>query len=222
VVSDDLGDETDTEAWHLGVYGRYRRGASRIDGGVAGSAQEYRTERQVFIGATRATTRADYDGHGVSARAEYGHAMAAARTMTVEAVAGVRYDTMSFDGASETGAGPVGLLVPSRDVSSLRSTLGGRVEKRLGSAASAIWRLEGRAAWSHDFEARRDIRMALTGDPEATFDVAPVRQIRNVGLFGATIYGDAGASFRLFGDVSFETGGAINGVSASLGIGRRW
>ena len=107
-------------------------------------------------------------------------------------------------------------------MSSLRTTLGGRIEKRLGSAASAIWRLEARAAWSHDFEARPDIRMTFVGDPDAAFSVAPMNQGRDTGLFGATIYGDAGASFRLFGDVSFETGGPVKGVSASLGFGRRW
>ncbi|HET9370846.1 MAG TPA: autotransporter-associated beta strand repeat-containing protein [Vicinamibacterales bacterium] len=222
VVSDDLGDETHTRVWHLGAYGRYRQGASRVDVGVAGSSQEYRSERQVLAGATRATARADYDGDGLSARAEYGHAIAAGRTITLEPVAGLRYETLSFDGATETGADPIGLVLPARDVSSLRTTLGGRIEKRLGSAASAIWRLEGRAAWSHDFDARPDIRMTLVGDPDAAFSVAPMNQGRDTGLFGATIYGDAGASFRLFGDVSFETGGPVKGVSASLGFGRRW
>ena len=54
------------------------------------------------------------------------------------------------------------------------------------------------------------------------FNVAPIQQLRNSGVFGATVYGDAGKPSRLFTDLTFETSGSVKRLTASVGLGRSW
>ena len=75
----------------------------------------------------------------------------------------------------------------------------------------------------HDFRARNDIHMRFIDDTlTGGFNVAPVRQLRDVGVFGATLYGDPGKQFRVFADFSAQVSQPMTGVIFSFGLGRTW
>jgi len=223
VIQDDGEDHTRTRMIHAGVYGRYARKASRLDMGVGFGDQQLRTRREIRAGSSPLFAAADYDGRAITSRIEYGHSIAPGRGLSIEAVAGFRNETLRLDAVTESGAGVLNLVVPERRVTARRSSLGARVEKAFQRKSGATLRLEGRAAWLHDFHGRDEIRMRFEGDLDADgFDIPPVGRLRNSGVLGATLYGDAGRHFRLFADVTFEVSGRMKSATASLGIGRRW
>src|SRR5262249_46980416 len=142
----------------LGGYGRFRNDRSRLDGAVTFGSQHNKTSRSVSDGLSVPTTNAIYDGASVASQLEYGFSLAASNTLSVEPQVCVQYARVAFDGATESGAGPLSLIVPDRTVRSERSLAGARVAKSF-AGGGAGWTLEGRGAWAHEFMPIRDVRM---------------------------------------------------------------
>ncbi|CAO3378139.1 autotransporter outer membrane beta-barrel domain-containing protein [Azospirillum argentinense] len=217
----DSGDRTDIDSYSAALYGTYRIGAWFVDAQAMYGFGRYDSRRVLRIGSPGGVDRraeGDSDGHGFGAAIGTGYAVTweGAR---IEPFAGLRFDRVTRDGFTETGAGALGLEVDDTDLSTLRTSLGLRTSWRLKAGETAL-EPELRARWDHDFldvAARSGAR--LLG---ATYTVSGVQPGRDAAVLGAGLTAALGERFQAYGSYDADLRRDATGHTLSAGLRYRW
>ncbi|WP_188261945.1 autotransporter outer membrane beta-barrel domain-containing protein [Azospirillum tabaci] len=215
------GDRTDIDSYGAALYGTYRVGAWFVDAQAMYGFGQYDSRRVLQIGSPNAvngSAQSDSDGHAFGAAIGTGYAMLWNGTR-IEPFAGLRFDRVTRDGFSETGAGALGLSVDDTDLSTLRTSLGLRTSWRLKAGETAL-EPELRARWDHDFldvTARSGAR--LLG---ASYTVSGTQPGRDAAVLGAGLTADLGDRFQAYGSYDAELRRDATGHTLSGGLRYRW
>ena len=223
VSLEGTNDQASTRGMLQGaVYGRYAQKHSRVDAVVGLSGYETDTIRMVTDGAAKVNARASYQTQSLAAHFEYGYTFNIGRTVDVAPYGGAQLGRLHVDGFNETGAGVLGLTASERDVFSRRLLAGSTVGKLFRTGFGAL-RLEGRAAWTHEFTLVPDLALQFQGDSWTRgFNLTLPDQLRDGAILGAALRADTRGNFRFFVDFNGETSHAEKAWQGNLGVTKRW
>jgi autotransporter-associated beta strand protein len=211
---------TDTKSYQFGLYGRYHAGAAHVDGILGYALTRTDTARSVAVGPLDRAARASYDGSTVSAQVEAGYTFR--RWLEVTPLAGLHWTRQDQDGYTEHGAGVLSLVVPSRTVDSVRSTLGARALYPFELAATPM-ALEGRAGWAHEWSREGALSARLAGDPTgASFAVTGIRIPRDSAVLSMGFAAEPGRRLRVHADLTAEVNGVQQTYAVGAGLRYQW
>jgi outer membrane autotransporter protein len=221
VLLDDADDRTRARMLQVGTYGRYRKNASRIDGAFGFGGHWNNTTRSITDGVAVPVAHASTGGRSLASQIEYGYRFTLGNGIGLEPEAGFQYGRLRLDGATEEGAGALGLIIPDRRVGSRRTLAGGRVGKSFDRGTP--FTVEGRASWAHELNPIGDLHMRLVGDSWTNgFDLSAPDQLRNSAVLGFSIAGNRAKRLRFFANVDAEISGPMTNVTANVGVNRSW
>jgi outer membrane autotransporter protein len=124
---------------------------------------------------------------------------------------------------TEQGAGALNLVVPSRTLESLRSTVGARALYPFESAGATRMALEARAGWAHEFRDQRALSARLAGDPTgASFSVTGISIPRDSAVLGLGLAAEAKRNLRVYAELSAEVNGVQRTYGIAAGLRYRW
>jgi autotransporter-associated beta strand protein len=222
VLLNGADDHTKSRMLQVGFYGRYRKNASRLDGAVSVGNLWNRTWRSITDGVVTPVAGASFGGAAFASQIDYGYSFGFGKGFSFEPAAGLQYGHLTLDGATEDGAGALGLVVPDRRERSRRTLAGGRFGKAFSGPASQFV-VEGRASWAHEFSPIRDIRMRFIGDETTSgFDVAAPNQLRDSAVVGFGFAGNRTKHLRIFVNFDGEVSGPLNSWNGNVGVTRSW
>ncbi|GLQ08024.1 hypothetical protein GCM10007924_32460 [Sneathiella chinensis] len=213
--------DTHVDSYQLAAYGRWQAGSLYLDGVAGGGLHRIEADRNVTVGATRETARADYGALDLSSDLEVGYGLGLGDGVSVTPFAGVRYGWLHRDGFTETGAGLANLRVEDDREHSLSSRLGGRVayQQDLGEGMFVQGRLE--AAWVHDYLDRAgQINAAFSAAPDSGFLINGPDRSRNRARLGAGVTLGLTADTAL--DLSYQGDVASDETSHAVAATIRW
>ncbi|MCW8086003.1 autotransporter outer membrane beta-barrel domain-containing protein [Sabulicella glaciei] len=218
VVTTRAGARIEGEALNLALYGGWTGPRGVFVEGDAGGGWARDASRRVLAAFGR-QARGAAEGGSLGAGLRAGVAMEAAGWRLEPSLA-LRLDRVDRAGATETGAGSLGLRVQGGDMLSVRSVLGMTVSRRLDlpwdgmSVAPSL-----RAGWAHEFaDASATTRAALLGAPDAGFRVASTRLGRDAALLGAGVRLSLRPGVSLFLDYASEWRSNLSAQTVSGGV----
>ena len=147
----------------FGAYATYQNHGFYSDAIVTGGYSNYNTKRSIQFSSIDRTATGDLDGMQFSTYIDFGYDMNIGNFTFGPIIAG-QYAYMGISPFTERGAGSLNLDVEQQNVSSLRSSLGGRIAYtwKLTKKVSLI--PEVRMFWQHEFlENSRTIDASLDG-----------------------------------------------------------
>jgi outer membrane autotransporter protein len=220
VSSRDTAASARVNTTHAAVYGQYELGRYEVAGQLGLNFAEAKATRH--LGAFGTTARGDASGTGfgagLEAKATYGLG-----GFRFQPVLGLRLDTASRGGLTETGAGALSLSVADGDVSSVRATAGIRADRTFALAEGWSLTPSLRVRYSHELgDDGLSTSAAFSGNGLARFQQATARPGRSGG--------DASVGFDLrmpsgvsaFANYTAEARGNLSGHAATGGIRYSW
>lgn len=160
----------DVSGWSASVYGNYFLGEKfYLDGTFTYSWDDYDQLRNVSYSLLESPRNAvaDFDGSGYSLSLGGGYEDYEG-PFSYGLYGRVLYSDSEIDGYRETGAAGLDMDIHSRDVDSLRSTLGGRVG-RVFSTSGGVWIPQLFLEWEHQFEdGGETLNGTFANDPSGT------------------------------------------------------
>ncbi len=210
-----------TRTGQLGAYGRLHGGTWHVDAVASYARNDTRTSRVVSVGTLSRAASGSFTGDTLSVQLETGYTIKTS-AFEVQPLAGLSWVRQTQNAYSETGAGALNLVLPGQSRESLRSSLGVRTLHPFQAGAThAVF--ETRAAWSHEFNATRNIDAYLAGDPAAAvFTVSGPSLPRDSAVVGVGIAAQASRSLRLYADLNGEFNGRVRAGALSVGLRYQW
>ncbi|MXP64901.1 autotransporter domain-containing protein [Roseomonas sp. M0104] len=218
VTSSATGGEADTSTGHVAAYGSYTGPLFFADAQVGGSFGQLDVDRN--LGALGMTAHASPSmssfGSGVDAGVHY-----KLGGWTLQPGLGFRIDSVNRDGATESGAGVLGLKVDSESVTASRSTLGLRASTGLPLSSGMVLTPAVRLQWAHEFgdvaTSTDATLIGVSSVPVQTATAATGRD-RLLGGLGASLTISPQASLYLNYSVDLRS----NYTGQAVGGGLRW
>ena len=153
------------------IYGGRIWGGTFAQGVATFGFGSFENRRDIHVGSLDRVARGEYNGTALSALVTGGRRILAGR-WSLEPFASLRYDRLSEDGFSETGAEAADLIVGSRTTDWLGSDVGMRFATCFAGRSSSFLP-ELRVGWIHDFALdNREFVAAFEGDPTMRFALA--------------------------------------------------
>ena len=168
-----LGGDTSSEGVAVSGFASMHKDLFYADAFLAYAWHDFETERAVLLGPLPNVSFASGETSASQSQAgiTLGYGLNKDAAASFGAVGGLYYISMDIDGYTETGAGPLSAVLPSRSVDSLRSQLGGEVAFRLEPENETLVPII-RVVWNHEFEDDGNIlRAGFAGAPTTTFAV---------------------------------------------------
>jgi outer membrane autotransporter protein len=212
-------DRQTTTLTHVGTYGRYVDGKTRIDGAIAYSHADHEAVRAITDGATLVSTASASHGNGLALQIEYGRSLDVSPAFALEPIAGLQFGGFRQDGFTEHGGGVLALAVPAHTANSGRTLIGSRA-----AYVPRPWMMiEARGAWAHEFQRLDDVQVRFAADPHATrFAISPSTDVRDSAVLGLAFDAEAWSRVRFFADFGGEVGGVGRLWSGTFGVTRSW
>lgn len=165
-----LGGDTTGEGVALSGYGSMHRNLFYADAFVSAAWHNFESERRVITGpSTIALATGETDASHTQAGVTIGYGLSKTAAASFGAVGGLYYISLDIDGYTETGAGALSAVLPSRTIESFRSQLGGELAVRLDPENEGLVPIL-RLVWNHEFEDDAQVlRAGFAGAPSATF-----------------------------------------------------
>lgn len=165
-----FGGRTTGEGFAISGYGNWDHGLAYLDGYVSYAMQNFETERTLLVGpGMLAQANGDTDANQIQLGATLGYGLNTEARASIGAVAGLYYINLDVDGYSETGAGPLSAVIPSRTIDSLRGQLGAEASFQLEPGNDKLVPIL-RVVWNHEFmDDALAIRSGFAGAPATTF-----------------------------------------------------
>ncbi|WP_135466386.1 autotransporter domain-containing protein [Crenalkalicoccus roseus] len=220
-VTSRAGGHADAEALHLGAYGAWLGPRGLFAEAQLGGAWSSDTVRRE-LGAFARTARARAEGGAFGAGGRFGTVLEVGG-WRLEPSAGLRLDRLSRDGATERGAGSLGLSVQGDTLTSLRGTLTARVEKPLALREGVSLTPSFRLGWAHDFaEVTTATEAAFLGAPAARFQVRSSRPGRDALLAGAGLTLGLRGGLALYASYAADLRENATSQAITGGLRLRW
>jgi uncharacterized protein with beta-barrel porin domain len=154
-------------------YGGVQAGRAFIDGQLGFAVSQVESNR--MLGVVGLTAKGSGHGLGLNAGVTIG-AQYALGGVRLQPELGLRIDQLSRGQITETGGRAASLIVNSASVYSVRSTLGGRVEKAFESGGGTTFTPSVRLHWAHDYTGTTvNTTAAFIGAPRAAMVMASPR-----------------------------------------------
>lgn len=211
---DDQNARSDTDDYHLGVYGgtQWDRLALRL-GGVY-TWHDIDSARDVNVGAVGGGMKADYRASTAQAFAELGYRLGDDRA-TLEPFVNLAYVNLHTDGFTETG-GLAALRSRGGDTATTFSTLGLRGSTQIGSG-SVDATLRGLVGWRRAYgDITPQSRVSFQGGDVFTISGVPLGKDAVVIGAGLDLHVTSRVTASVAFDGQFGSGATDRAVSASL------
>jgi len=189
-TGDTAGDTTRVNGYGLIGYASYTGSPWYVNLSGAVVQQQYDTTRVVSMQGFSGTASGHFSGQQYVARAEAGYPLAL-RGATLTPLASLTYSYLNQGGYTESGGNGAALSVGSSHASSVKSSLGARLEKgfttRYGEIVPQL-----QAQWIHEYNHTRQVTGAsFAADPTGqtaftTVGAAPVADLADIAL-GVTL-----------------------------------
>jgi outer membrane autotransporter protein len=165
-----LGGRTSSDGVALSGYGTWQRDLLYADAFVSGAWHSFETKRTLLVAPfTTATATGETDASQTQAGLTLGYGLNKNAGTSFGVVGGLYYLSMDIDGYTETGAGALSAVLPSRTIDSFKTQLGGEVAFRLDAENDALVPIV-RLVWNHEFEDGALVTSAgFAGAPATTF-----------------------------------------------------
>ena len=165
-----LGGLTSSDGLALSGYGTWKRNLFYADAFVSAAWHSFETERTLLVAPSiTAVAAGSTDASATQAGVTIGYGLNKQAAASFGAVGGLYYVNLDIDGYTETGAGGLSAVLPSRTVDSLRTQLGGEVSFRLDPENDSLVPIM-RLVWNHEFEDDALVtKAAFAGAPSVTF-----------------------------------------------------
>ena len=165
-----LGGDTSGDGVAISGYGNLNRDRFYIDAFLSYAWHNFETNRKLLIGPfTIAEAKGSTDASQTQVGATLGYALSKSERATFHAVGGLYYIDLDIDGYTETGAGPLSAVIPSRSIDSLKAQAGGEVSVHLQPGNDALVPIL-RVVWNHEFmDDALVIKSGFAGAPATTF-----------------------------------------------------
>ena len=171
-VQQDYGFGGGTSGDGLAVtgYANMDHGLLYVDGYLSYAMHSFETKRTLLVGpAILAQANGDTDASQIQAGATLGYGLNTDARASIGAVAGLYYLNLDIDGYTETGAGPLSAVIPSRTIDSLRGQIGGEASFQLEPGNKSLVPIL-RVVWNHEFmDDALAIKSGFAGAPATTF-----------------------------------------------------
>ena len=220
-VTSRAGGFSDAEALHLAAYGAWFGPSGFFaEGQIGGAWTSDRVRRDLGVFARVARGKADGNAFGAGGRIGVTLEVAGWR---LEPSAGLRIERLARDGATETGAGSLSLSVRGDTLTSIHSTLGARLERRLplrdGVALTPALHL----GWGHDFaDVTTATEASFLGAPAASFQVRSSRPGRDALLAGAALTLDLPGGLAVYANYAADLRDNATAQAITGGFRMRW
>lgn len=171
VVQDyGFGGSTTSDGVAISGYGSMHRGLMYVDAFLSYAWHDFETERRLLVGpGTFATAEGATDASHIQAGATFGYGLNTDARASIGAVGGLYYINLDIDGYTETGAGPLSAVIPSRTIDSLRGQIGAEMSFELEPGNQRLVPIL-RLVWNHEFmDDALLIRPGFAGAPATTF-----------------------------------------------------
>ena len=119
---------------------------------------------------------------------------------------GVQYVRLDVDGFNESGAGAADLAVSQRNVDSLRSRAGMRMDYHVATENEMALAIELRAAWQHEFMDDNTLGASFLAPGFSPFAINSTRPPRDTALVGLGINVTIRSRLTLFLDYDLQIG----------------
>ncbi|MCE9523635.1 MAG: autotransporter outer membrane beta-barrel domain-containing protein, partial [Alphaproteobacteria bacterium] len=171
-VSQDygLGGDTSGEGVAISGYGNLNRDRFYIDAFLSYAWQDFETSRRLLVGPfVFADAKGSTDASQTQAGATLGYALSKSENASFHAVGGLYYMNLDIGGYTETGAGALSAVIPSRSIDSLKGQIGGELAVHLQPGNDTLVPLL-RLVWNHEFmDDPLLIQSGFAGAPATTF-----------------------------------------------------
>ena len=223
---DQLMTRGTVEGAHLGLYGLKRLGAFYLAATAEYAHFSNSTERSVDWVLDERTS-GSFVSEAFSARLEAGWKRSFGGYW-VTPFAGLQFSHLMSDGFTEASVGTagtpgiLGLTFGSNSETSLASSLGIQVDRRLILSNGRALTPFARAAWVHEFSPDRGVSASLTLSPEASFSPVGASAAEDVAKVKAGVRLDVTQSTGLFVAFDGEFSGHSQSYAGTGGIKISW
>jgi outer membrane autotransporter protein len=201
---------TDARGGAGSLYGTTAFGPAYLDAFVGGGFTGYDTSRAIGLGAFTATAKGSPGGSFVAAGGNAGYRFEQRSPQGVlrwGPVADIRFNNVSVDAYSETGAGSLSAQIRGRDVTSVQTGLGGELAYDMTTPAGGTVTPHFRITWQHEFADVTDTAIAnFIAAPGSPFTLTSSRLGRDFAALNAGISGVVSPGVRLSVDYTGEFG----------------
>ncbi|HEX2150564.1 MAG TPA: autotransporter outer membrane beta-barrel domain-containing protein [Stellaceae bacterium] len=209
------GGGTDARGGALSLYGATESGPLFLDGSVSGGLVEYDASRRLVLGGFSSTLSASPSGSFVAFAGNAGYRFehrSPPGLLRWGPVGELRFNNVSVDGYSETGAASLKARIRGRDETSLQTGIGAEASLDVPTA-SGVLTPHFRATWRHEFaDSTQSAAANFIVAPGLPFRLTSSRLGRDFVAIGAGISGRVDAGFSLTASYAGELGRANQSV----------
>ncbi len=148
----DLREERTGGKNHRNAIKKHGEDYWHVDGVLGFAWNEYDSRREINLGSTKRTAKAEHSGQAWSAKTEFGYMFTfeSTKSLQITPFAGLEYSCLRMNGYKENGAGALNLNVKGKSYHEIEQTLGVRgqypIETDIGTVIPAV-----KAAWLYDY-----------------------------------------------------------------------
>ena len=219
---DDGNGRAEVDHTQLALYANYTMGAAYLDGTIGLAYGDGTTRRNVSLPGLPATASGHVTDTQVLGSLEAGYGLGLGQATKLTPFAGLSFDAVDQNGFNETGAGALDLQVRKQSQSSVRSTLGARLEAGLPFGGTIVT-TDLSAGWAHEFApVGRGTLAAFAGAPGAGFQVAGARVPGDSAVVGAGLATALFAGTSVYVRYDGDLGGANTTHAVTAGFKFSW
>ena len=207
------------DSYHLGVYAAYTPGAPFVDGDLGVTYNRFGTRRDIAFGTLARTATGKTSGFDAGAGVTAGYRLEAG-AYTLEPSLSLRYDAVTTNDYTESGAGALNLSVKGGVRHAVRGGLGGRVTRTVVLGDGLRAEPELRARWEHDVLDRSNLTgQSLNG---SGFSQTAARPGRDAAVLGTGIAAVLDNNLRLYASYDAEVRANQTGHTLTAGLRYNW
>lgn len=143
------GDGSDIKTYQLTGYFTRDYGKWYLEGMLAYARQKFDSVRNTTISGI---AQSSFNGDQLATRLTAGMPWAANDKVTLTPSAGLEVNHFRQDGYTESGAGPLSMVVNEQSATRVRSVLGGKVASKFALSGGAVLKPSVHAYWRHEFK----------------------------------------------------------------------
>ncbi len=216
---DEQGSNASITTYSPGLYATYFSGPLYVDGVVSYGQNSYTSSRRIVFTGIDRTAESQTKGRQYLLNADAGYEFRL-ESFNLSPTLGMNYAKLHVDGFTETGADSADLAVSSQEADSLRTRLGGKLDKPF-TARGITWDPEVRAVWQHEYlDDSRLITAQFSQPSSGFFSVQTTLPARDSALLGGGITARWLKNVDLYLDYTAQVGQRNSIVQGVQGGGR--
>jgi fibronectin-binding autotransporter adhesin len=212
------------DSYTVGVYASWTLDPIYVDVMLGYAYNNDQLTRSILApGFATATARASTTGNQFLSSVEAGRAYALADRLVATPFVGVQATALDQANFTETGAGALDLAVGGQSVSSVRSSLGGRLSRDLDLGTGGLVNVSLKLGWAHEFSDTGSSGSAsFAGAPGSSFVVQGAQRGRDSALVGIGVAAQLDPQSSLYLRYDGDIDGPDNAHAVTGGVRLTW